>query len=75
MDDGNNELLIGAGNAINGWDKTGAQLPGFPLQTNDRSIIAQIALADLDQDGRMEIVAGTRTPTTRRAVPGFCMER
>ncbi len=60
--DGSNELLIGAGSAINGWDKTGILLPGFPLATGDRSIIAQIALADLDHDGRMEIAAGTRTP-------------
>jgi hypothetical protein len=61
--DGKNELLIGAGSAINGWDRTGAQLPGYPLATGDRSIVAQIAVADLDKDGRMEIVAGTRSPT------------
>ena len=60
--DGENELLIGAGSAINGWDKAGTQLPGFPLTTGDSSIVAQIAIADLDQDGRMEIVAGTKTP-------------
>ena len=59
--DGNNELLIGAGGAINGWNKSGVILSGYPLQTNDLSIVGQIALADLDQDGRMEIVAGTRT--------------
>lgn len=60
--DGDNELLIGAGNAINGWSKTGTPLPGFPLSTGDRMIIAQVALADLDHNGHMEIVAGTRTP-------------
>ena len=62
--DGENELLIGAGSAVNAWDKTGNPLPGFPLQTNDRTIVAQIAIADLDQDGRMEIVAGTRAIAT-----------
>ena len=60
--DGTNELLIGAGSAVNGWDKTGTKLPGYPLPTNDKYIYTQIALADLDHDGRMEIVAGTRTP-------------
>jgi uncharacterized repeat protein (TIGR01451 family) len=60
--DGNNELLIGEGNEVNGWNKAGAQLPGFPLTTGDRSISSPVALADLDNDGRLEIVAGTRTP-------------
>ena len=62
--DGRNELLIGAGSAINGWDRAGVVLSGYPLQTYDRSIVGQIALADLDQDGRMEIVAGTRAIET-----------
>ena len=62
--DGRNELLIGAGSAINGWNRSGVALSGYPLQTNDRSIIGQIALADLDKDGRMEIVAGTRAIET-----------
>jgi len=62
--DGRNELLIGAGSAINGWDRSGGLLSGYPLQTNDRLIVGQIALADLDQDGRMEIVAGTRAIET-----------
>lgn len=63
-DDGRNELLIGAGSAINGWNRAGVILPGFPLQTNDRSIVGQIAVADLDQDGRLEIAAGTRAIET-----------
>ena len=62
--DGNNEVLIGAGNAINGWDKTGAVLPGFPLVTGDKLIVGQIAVGDLDQDGHMEIVAGTQAPNS-----------
>jgi len=45
-------------------DKTGNLLPGFPLPTGERLIYPQIALADLDQDSRMEILAGTRTLTS-----------
>jgi uncharacterized repeat protein (TIGR01451 family) len=63
--DGENELLIGAGDAVNGWDKTGARLPGYPLSTGDRLIVSQIAVADLDNDGNLEIVAGTRTLASR----------
>ena len=59
--DGNNELLIGSDDAINGWDKNGNILPGYPLSTGDRYIYNQIAIGDLDGDSRMEIVAGTRT--------------
>ncbi len=64
--DGSNELLIGEGNEVNGWDKTGARLPGFPLATGDRLISSPVALADLDHDGQLEIVAGTRTPVAGR---------
>jgi uncharacterized repeat protein (TIGR01451 family) len=62
--DGKNELLIGAGDEINGWDKTGTPLPGYPLPTGDWLVVSQIAVADLDNDGNLEIVAGTRTLTT-----------
>ena len=62
--DGDKELLIGAGSAINGWDKTGIRLANYPIPTNDFSIVGQIALADLDHDGRMEIAAGTRAATS-----------
>ncbi len=62
--DGKNELLIGAGSAVNGWNNQGVKLPSFPLQTGDRSIVGQVAVADLNHDGRMEIVAGTRSTTT-----------
>ena len=58
--DGHNEVLIAAGNDVNGWDDRGAVLPGFPLDTRSRQIIGDIALADLDGDLRLEIVAGTR---------------
>jgi uncharacterized repeat protein (TIGR01451 family) len=62
--DGSNELLIGAGSTVNGWSKAGNALPGFPILTGDRQIVAQIALADLDKDHHLEIIAGTRSPTT-----------
>jgi uncharacterized repeat protein (TIGR01451 family) len=60
--DGNNELLVGAGSAVNGWDHAGAVLKDFPLATGDRSIYGPLAVGDLDRDGDLEIVAGTRTP-------------
>jgi uncharacterized repeat protein (TIGR01451 family) len=60
--DGNNELLVAVGNSINGWDKSGNILPGYPLETGDRYIYNQLSIADVDADNRMEIFAGTRTP-------------
>lgn len=60
--DGENELLIGADNEVNGWNKNGAVLAGYPITTGDRYIYNQLALADLNGDGGLEIVAGTRTP-------------
>jgi uncharacterized repeat protein (TIGR01451 family) len=60
--DGQNELLIGAGDEVNGWRKNGAILPGYPLATGDRYIYNQLALGDLNGDDKLEIVAGTRTP-------------
>jgi uncharacterized repeat protein (TIGR01451 family) len=59
--DGQNELLIGAGDKLNGWDKTGTVLPGYPVPTGDRFIYNQLALGDLNGDGQLEIAAGTRT--------------
>lgn len=59
--DGKNELLIGTGNFVNGWNSSGNILPGFPFATSDRYIYNQLAFADLDSDQRMEILAGTRT--------------
>ncbi|NJD57829.1 MAG: hypothetical protein C3F13_12955 [Anaerolineales bacterium] len=59
--DGSNELLIGADDAVNGWTRTGNILPGYPLPTSDRYIYNHLAVGDLDGDDRMEIVAGTRT--------------
>lgn len=56
-----NELLVGAGNSVYGWDNSGGLLPAFPLTTDDRYIYNQLAIADLDADEKMEILAGTRT--------------
>lgn len=63
-EDGAKELLIAGGDSVNGWDRYGAPLPGFPLKTGDKHIQSQIALADLDKDGDLEIAAGTKTPVS-----------
>jgi len=60
--DGANELLIAGSSDVNGWDREGALLPGFPLHTGDKHIQSQLAVADLDGDGDLEIAAGTKTP-------------
>lgn len=59
--DGENELLVSGGSVVNGWDDAGTELAGFPLTTGDKRINSQVALADLDSDGDLEIVAGTQT--------------
>jgi hypothetical protein len=61
---GGNELLIGAGGAVNGWDSTGTRLSGFPLSTGDRFVVGQLALGDLDRDHDLEIVVGTGTSSS-----------
>jgi uncharacterized repeat protein (TIGR01451 family) len=58
---GDNELLIADGAAkVDGWNQQGMALPGFPLNTGDDFIRGQLAVADLDGDRSLEIVAGTR---------------
>ena len=57
---GRNEVLAVGDSAVYGWNETGAGIPGFPLTTGDKLILGPIALADLDQDGKLEIAAGTR---------------
>ena len=49
-------VLLQTGEALRGWDVTGAPLPGFP-----RSGVAGASpsLGDIDGDGRTEIVAGS----------------
>ena len=60
--DGANELLIASGDAVFGWNHDGVLLPNFPLLTGDERIQGNLAVADLDGDGGLEIVAGTKTP-------------
>ena len=63
--DGDFEVLVGDGEGlVQGWDHTGMKLPNFPLDTGDQRIVGQLALADLDGNLDLEIVAGTKSPTT-----------
>jgi hypothetical protein len=41
------------------WDSTGQSLPGWPIQVDDQ-IISSAALVDLDADGRLDIVVGSK---------------
>ena len=55
--DGSPDILLGdEGTLINGWSSTGAPLDGFPLVMKD-SVRGTPAIADLDLDGDVEIIA------------------
>ncbi len=49
----------GVGEYLNAWDHTGKALPGWPKPLNDTYAFASPALADLDDDGQLEIVVNT----------------
>lgn len=74
--DGNLEVFVGswydyhAGSTggIYAFDHTGAPLPGWPQLTNHTSVIASAVLADLDGDGRKEVIAGTYESNARMFV-------
>lgn len=66
--DGDLEVFVGSWydygatstGGVYAFDHTGAPLPGWPLLTSTHtSVIASPALADLDGDGRLEIIVGT----------------
>ena len=61
---GSNELLLPTFNGkIYAWNASGSLLPGFPINAGER-IQRGIALGDLDQDGKLEIVAGAESSDT-----------
>jgi len=57
--DGVNDLLLGAGGAaLMAWNADGSLVPGFPRLGVCASNYVTPALADLDQDGRAEVLLG-----------------
>ena len=60
------EIIVADGNGcLYGWDKEGHLLPGFPWQTGANCtqsprINGPLAVGDVNGDGEIEIVAGTR---------------
>lgn len=64
--DGALDVLVGDGaGCVWGWDRNGQRLPGFPWKTVgscdlSARIGTSLAVADIDRDGKLEVVAGTR---------------
>ena len=62
------EIVIGLENmnipeqtVLNAWHGDGANVPGFPIVTNN--FITKVILADIDEDGQLEIMGGTGKST------------
>ncbi len=52
----------GVGEYVNAWDHTGAALPGWPVAVNAGTHpFGSPALADLDNDGELEVIINSRT--------------
>jgi hypothetical protein len=61
--DGIPEVFMEGYNYLGGWDKNGNTLPGFPyILTEDKCSYSPPVLADLDKDGKREIIFGTHVP-------------
>lgn len=50
---------LGVGEYLNAWDHTGHALPGWPKPLNNTYAFASPALADIDQDGLLEVIVNT----------------
>lgn len=54
------ELAAAARGRIYAWDSSGEPLPGFPFEWEDE--LRSLATADIDGDGRLELIAVTTSP-------------
>lgn len=53
----------GVGEYINAWDNQGNSLSGWPVSTSGHHTFASPALADLDEDGLLEVIVNTKDPS------------
>ena len=63
--DGNKEVIIASSNKVFVFRKDGSNLPGFPAILGSSAVYSQgtVNVADLDNDGKQEIVVPIRTQT------------
>lgn len=68
--DGSPDIVAaGLDHRIHAWGLNGAELPGFPVYSYDTSL-SSAALADVDRDGRPEIVVGADMDFGQPLPPG-----